>query len=77
MLNKYTETQTVSGTNVRIYATDTGEHGQIHGAYDDGTGNWYMVSWQQTGFFHPYDSEQGQHHCSMDLISTKNEDTPE
>ena len=66
----FTETASVSGCKVRIYTKDTGPHSLIHGAYQDpATENWYQASWQNTGYFHPLDQEQGQHKCSLDLVA--------
>lgn len=67
MSNPQAEMTTVSGVKVRIYSTDTGPHGKIHGAYFDGESNWHQASWQATGYFHPYNDIQGQHKCSLDL----------
>ena len=69
--DEFPRTMTLAGSEVRIYARETGEFGRIHGAYW-ANGNWHLASWQRSGHFHPVSPSDGtQYTCGLDLIEAK------
>lgn len=66
MIDKNKQYRTVSGNDVRIYATDGGKGTPIHGAYNL-NGEWFSECWTAAGLI---STTEGRHYPS-DLVEVK------